>query len=58
VANGEAVPAVLGVLEYVDEGDRVVLEALAGDIAFTLPFNLYGKTSMATRPCPMPLHCS
>ena len=30
VANGEAIPAVLGVLEYVDEGDRVVLE---GDIA-------------------------
>ena len=26
VANGEAIPAVLGVLEFVDEGDRVVLE--------------------------------
>jgi hypothetical protein len=42
---------VLGVLEYVDEGDRVVLEALAGDIAFTLPFNLYGNPAMS-----MPLH--
>ena len=30
MANGEAIPAVLGVLEYVEEGDRVVLE---GDIA-------------------------
>ena len=26
VANGEAILAVLGVLEFVDEGDRVVLE--------------------------------
>ena len=50
-ANGEAIPAVLGVLEYVDEGDRVVLEALAGDIAFTLPFKLYGNPAMS-----MPLH--
>ena len=26
VANGEPLPAVLGVLEFVDEGDRVVRE--------------------------------